>query len=84
METAVSVAIIVGAVAISIVALLAIVILGYVVFIIRNVFKVTRRVQATTEEFSTEIRRALGLALSILPKMFGGSGRKRSTKKTDE
>lgn len=83
METAVSVAIIVGAIAISIVAVLAIVILGYVFFIIRNVLKVTKRVQATTAEFSAEIRRALGVAFSILPKIFGTSERKRNTKKSD-
>ena len=80
METAVSIAILFASAALFIAAVLAAVLLGYLIFIVKNVLEVTRRVKRGTIELGEDVRKALAEAVRFVPQLinFKGGRKKKS------
>lgn len=78
METAVSIANVLASAALFIAAALAAILLAYLIFIVRNVLDVTRRVKQGTIELGEDVRKALAEAVRFVPQFINFKrGRKK-------
>jgi hypothetical protein len=80
-ETAVGIAFILAAGALFIMATLAAILLAYLIFIVKNVLDVTRRVKQGTIELGEDVRKALSEAVRAAPKLLGFASRRKKAER---